>query len=163
MGNTSNRGNNAQRGQFRGRGGKPQNQQRGGSNASASAYTSSQNNSITRLQRGSRSYRGNTHRGRWNFPKLKLEINAAPAGNPFVFDDLTLNMIKSLCAKKKFELEKINDIEFSKSRLIIYLKSLNSMENIPWLYNTGAQATCLSEKFFRKISKNVRPRKLPTN
>ena len=37
------------------------------------------------------------------------------------------------------------------------------MEYIPWLYDTGAQATCLSEKLFRKIPKDIRPRKLPTN
>ena len=102
-----------------------------------------------------------------------MGTNTAPAGipnnrgssnsKPFVFDDLTLNMIKALCAKKKIELENLNDIEYSKSRPIIYLKSLNGMENIPWLYNTGAQATCLSEKLLRKISKDVRPRKLPTN
>jgi hypothetical protein len=33
------------------------------------------------------------------------------------------------------------------------------MENIPWLYNTGAQATYLSEKLFRKIPKDSRPPK----
>jgi hypothetical protein len=37
------------------------------------------------------------------------------------------------------------------------------MENIPWVYDTGAQATFLSEKLFRKISKDIRPKKLPTN
>jgi hypothetical protein len=37
------------------------------------------------------------------------------------------------------------------------------MEDIPWLYDTGAQATCLSEKLFRKIPRDVRPKKLPTN
>jgi hypothetical protein len=100
--------------------------------------------------------------------------NTAPAGNPhnlgnisttktFVFEDSTINMIKVLCAKKQIELEKINDIEYSKSRPIIYLKSLQGMENIPWFYDTGAQATFLFEKLFRKIPKDFRPRKLPTN
>jgi hypothetical protein len=37
------------------------------------------------------------------------------------------------------------------------------MENIPWLYNTGAHATCLAEKLFRKIPKDFRLKKLPTN
>jgi hypothetical protein len=42
-------------------------------------------------------------------------------------------MAPEQCAEKKIELEKINDIENSKSRTIIYLKSFNGMENIPWL------------------------------
>jgi hypothetical protein len=33
------------------------------------------------------------------------------------------------------------------------------MENISWLYNTGAQATCHSEKLFKKIPKDFRPKK----
>jgi hypothetical protein len=103
-----------------------------------------------------------------------LGTNTAPAGNPtnhgnssnskqFVFDDLTLDMIKALCAKERIEIKKINDIENSKTRPIIYLKSLDSFENIPWLYDTGAQATCLSEKLFMKILRGIRPKKLPTN
>jgi hypothetical protein len=77
------------------------------------------------------------------FKKLTSGTNTVPAGNPnnhvntpnkktFVFDDLTLNMIKVLCARKKIELEKINNIEYSKSRPIINLKCLQGMENIPW-------------------------------
>jgi hypothetical protein len=72
-------------------------------------------------------------------------------------------MIKVLCARKRIELEKINDIECSKTRPIIYLKCLQVMENIPWLYDTGAQATCLSEKLFRKIPNDFRQTMLPTN
>jgi hypothetical protein len=40
------------------------------------------------------------------------------------------------------------------------LKSVKGTKNIPWLYNTGAQATCLSEKLFRKISKEDKPKKM---
>jgi hypothetical protein len=54
------------------------------------------------------------------------------------------------------KLKKINDIQYSKSRLVIYLISLKGTENIPWLYDTGAQAMCLSENIFRKISKEDR-------
>ena len=97
--------------------------------------------------------------------KLGKGTNTAPAGNlnnhgkvqsqPFVFDDLTISMINSLCAKKQAELEKIYDTEYSKSRPTIYLKSLKGTENIPWLYDTGAQVTCLSEKLFQKLLKKI--------
>jgi hypothetical protein len=40
-----------------------------------------------------------------------------------------------------------NDIEYTKSRRRIYLKSAKSTDNIPWLYDTGAQAICLSKKY----------------
>jgi hypothetical protein len=43
-------------------------------------------------------------------------------------------MNKSLCAKKKIKLDKINNIEYFKSRPIISLKSLRGMKNIPWFY-----------------------------
>ena len=68
-----------------------------------------------------------------------------------------------MCAKKAIEKELINDIETSKSRPIINLKSVSGTENFPWLYDTGAQATCLSEKLFRKIPINIRPPKVKTN
>ena len=68
-----------------------------------------------------------------------------------------------MCAKKAIEKELINDIETSKSRPIINLKSVSGTENFPWLYDTGAQATCLSEKLFRKIPINIRPPKIKTN
>jgi hypothetical protein len=91
-----------------------------------------------------------------------LGTNTAPAGNPnnhgntstnkpFVFDDFTFTMIKVFCAKKRVELEKINDIEYFKTSPIIYLKCLQGMEYIQWLYDTGTQAICLSEKLFKKF------------
>ncbi len=69
-------------------------------------------------------------------------------------------MIKALCDKKQVELEKINYIEEFKSRPSIYLKTLKGTANISWLYDIGAQATCLSETLFNKIPKNFRPKKL---
>jgi hypothetical protein len=44
----------------------------------------------------------------------------------------------------------------TKSRPIIYLKSVRGTKDISWLYDTSAQATYLSEKLFRKISKEDR-------
>ena len=101
--------------------------------------------------------------------------SSAPTGNlinnhenpkiyvPFIFDDLTINMINALCAKKLIEVEKINDIEYAKTRPLIQLRAIKGKENIPWLFDTGAQATCLSEKLFRKIHIEHRPKKIITN
>jgi hypothetical protein len=71
MGSSHPRGNsNTQRGQFKGRGGKPQYQQRG--NTSAATTTKNfQTSSSTKPLRGYSSYRGNYQRGRGNFPSSK--------------------------------------------------------------------------------------------
>jgi hypothetical protein len=71
-----------------------------------------------------------------------------------IFDDLTISMKNSLFAKKQIELKKkIYDIEYSKSRLIISLKSLRITEDKLLIYVTGAEATCFSENFLVKFSK----------
>jgi hypothetical protein len=72
-------------------------------------------------------------------------------------------MITALCAKKKIEETKINKIEYQNSRTLIHLQTIKGTENIPWLFDISAQAMCLSEKLFRKIPAELRPKKIITN
>jgi hypothetical protein len=59
--------------------------------------------------------------------------------------------------------KKITYIEYSKSKPIIYLKSIKGNENIPWFFNIIVQATCFSENFIRKIVNEEKPKCLQTN
>jgi hypothetical protein len=72
-------------------------------------------------------------------------------------------MITALCAKKKIEETKINEIEYQNSRPRNHSQTIKGTENIPWLFDTGAQAMCLSEKLFRKIPAEITPKKMITN
>ena len=59
-----------------------------------------------------------------------------------------------MCQKTGW-IRKINEIKYSKSRPIFYLKSLKGTENIPWLCNIGAQGTCLQKNFLKKSQRKT--------
>jgi hypothetical protein len=99
--------------------------------------------------------------------------NKAPAGNPFnhgnttnnkpfVLDDLTLNMIKVLCARKRIELEKINDIEYSKQDPSFTLNSCKVWRSFHG-YTTQVYRQHAYQKSCLKNSKGFQTKELPTN